>query len=134
MGDEKQQEASEGGIGQSVSTAGLEREQFEIWARKMWGGDAYRHTSNCCGEWEAWRGAKKECAELCLRMAAHAKENAASLKQYLGAEEEARCRELASSYLEEAAFLMDMRSNVQVTGRPPAEGGEGDNSGEHDGR
>ena len=31
-----------------------ERELFEAWVAERWGPHAWRHTSNCCGEWDAW--------------------------------------------------------------------------------
>lgn len=42
-----------------------EREQFEAWASEQWGDDADKHTSNCCGEWDAWSArAQKEREQL----------------------------------------------------------------------
>ena len=74
MSDEKPQDTSEGGIGRSALSGGLERKHFEMWAVKMWGNDAHRHTSNCCGEWDAWQAGVKaereECAKACDNLAA----------------------------------------------------------------
>lgn len=35
------------------------RAQFEEWAAKQWGNQAYRHTSNCCGEFIAYQAGRK---------------------------------------------------------------------------
>jgi len=35
-----------------------ERAAFEAWASKKWGSEAYRHTSETSGEWEAWQAAR----------------------------------------------------------------------------
>lgn len=51
---------SEAPIAASPLDVGV-RAQFEAWAQEQWGGNASRHTSNCCGEWEAWRAATERC-------------------------------------------------------------------------
>ena len=47
----------------------LVRAQFEAWANKQWGQSAWKHTSNCCGEWDAWQAAalaeREACANVC---------------------------------------------------------------------
>lgn len=48
------------------------RAQFEEWAAKQWGNQAYRHTSNCCGEFIAYQAGRKaallEAAERIARL------------------------------------------------------------------
>lgn len=36
-----------------------DRAAFEAWAAEKWGNQAYRHTSDTSGEWEAWQAATK---------------------------------------------------------------------------
>lgn len=118
MDEQKQQDASEGIVGQSASTGGLERKRFELWFSDKRGTTLRLEHPQAFDSWCAGKEEERaDCAALCRRMAAHAKENAASLRQYKGVEQGARCWELASSYLEEAAFLMDARSNDRVEGR-----------------
>ena len=31
---------------------------FVSWAQKQWGQEAWRHTSNTCGEWDAWQAGR----------------------------------------------------------------------------
>ena len=39
-----------------------ERAAFEAWAAKRWGREAYRHTSDTSGEWDAWQAARVDLA------------------------------------------------------------------------
>lgn len=39
-----------------------ERTAFEAWCHKRWGAAAYRHTSDTCGEWDAWQAARPKRA------------------------------------------------------------------------
>lgn len=44
-----------GPVESSVGRLDRERADFEAWATKQWGKDAWRHMSGTSGEWEAYR-------------------------------------------------------------------------------
>ena len=49
-------------VGRMVRAHDPDRAAFERWCHDKYGAEAYRHTSACCGEWDAWQAARPNLA------------------------------------------------------------------------
>lgn len=90
-----------------------ERELFEAWAAERWGTSAWRHTSNCCGEWDAWTAGMEQ-----ERMATAELREIATLAHRAEWDEDGEAETLAAA-AEDADEWMALIERLHNEGRGP---------------